>query len=399
MSNETNWRNQWTIPDGVTYLNHGSFGPSPTCVQEARAEWTRRLEREPMDFFIRQMEGHLDEARQKLGAFIGADPANVTFVDNATYGMNVVAASIPLGRGDQVLTTDHEYGAVLRIWRRACRRAGADLVVQKLPLPLTSTQELTERFFEGVSDRTRLIVVSHVASPTSVILPVSQICQKAHERGIPVCIDGPHALAMIPLALDRLGCDFYTASCHKWLCAPFGTGFLYVSKRWQPKLQPPIISWGGSVSGQAPDWKDEFNWLGTRDPAGFLTVPAAIEFLQQAGIEEFRRVTHRLAAYAHERIADLTGIPPLLPDSPDWYGSMVTVPIPTAPEGPSDARRRDPLQDRLWEQQRIEVPIVRWQNQRFVRVSCHLYNSRDDIDRLVDGLSEHLSFNARLEGD
>jgi isopenicillin-N epimerase len=380
-------KSQWSLPDDVTYLNHGSFGPSPQSVQQVRNQWSARLESQPMDFFVRQMEEHLRAARQRLGEFIGAAGDDLIFIDNATYGMNIVAAHVDLQPNDEVLVTDHEYGAVLRIWRHACRQAGAKLVVQQLPRIIVSPEEIVDEFLTGATGKTRLIVVSHVTSPTAIILPLRQICCRAREFGIPVCIDGPHAVAMIPLNLGELDCDYYTASCHKWLCAPFGTGFLYVARKHQHSLDPPIMSWGGSVSGHAANWKDEFNWAGTRDPAGFLTVPAAIDFLETAGIDDFRRSTHELARYARSQITGLTGMEPCLPDSNAWYGSMIALPIPASGDDPPKDGQRDPLQDALWQQHRIEIPIIHWHGRRFVRVSCHLYNSRSDIDHLVDALT------------
>lgn len=384
------WKDEWSLPTDVTYLNHGSFGPAPKLVRQALQAWTECLQRQPMDFFLRQMEPALDAATERLAEFVGADAGDLVFVDNATAGMNIVAASVPLSPGDEILLTDHEYGAVVRLWRKVCQRSGANLVVQKLPQPLIDAEEIAAEFLKGVTDRTRLVVVSHVTSPTAVILPVDAFCREARRRGIPICIDGPHALAMLPIDLNRLGCDFYTASCHKWLCAPFGTGFLYVAKRHQQQIEPAVVSWGGSVAGRPKSWQDEFNWIGTRDPSGFLSVPAAIEFLDSCGVDMFRRETHTLAQYARERIVELTGLEPLVPDSPNSYGSMIALPLPPGEDPPPKPGYRDPLQDRLWDEYRIEVPIVHWHDRRFVRVSCHLYNDREDVDRLVEALRTEL---------
>jgi len=239
----------WALRPGVTYLNHGSFGPSPKAVTANRQEWIERLESEPMDFFVRQMEGHLDEARKRLGDVVGTSGDNLVFVDNATFAMNIVAASFPLATGDEVLATNHEYGAVLRIWREQCQAAGARLVVQKLPEKFDAADEVAAALIAGANSRTKLIVVSHITSPTALILPVAEICRQAKSRGIPVCIDGPHALAAVPVNLTQLDCDFYCASCHKWLSAPFGSGFLYIRPRWKQTIRPVVVSWGDSLSG------------------------------------------------------------------------------------------------------------------------------------------------------
>lgn len=380
---------EWSFPEGVTYLNHGSFGPSPRCVREARQAWTEKLERQPMDFYLRQMEAELDHAAEKLGQFIGADGNDLLFCDNATVAMNIVADSYSLQPGDEVLFSDQEYGAVMRIWRRACDRAQAKVVVQHLPRPITSADEQVAALMAGVTERTKLIVVSHITSQTAVIFPIDAICREASKRGVPVCVDGPHALAMVDINLRRLGCDFYCASGHKWLSAPFGSGFLFVAKRHQQKLSPPVMSWGGSVSGRPAHWQDEFRWLGTRDPAPFLSMPAAIEFLERFGLETFREQTHELARYARQRIVELTGFEPPIPDSHEWYGSMIAMPIPT--EGPVPKQGiRDQLQTPLWEKFGIEIPIIHWRGERLIRVSCHLYNTREHIDRLFDALQSTL---------
>lgn len=389
VDDESAWRRfrkEWTLPDDVVYLNHGSFGPSPRVVQEAFFDWTRRLESQPMDFFVRRLEEHLDDAAARLGAFIGAGADDLIFTDNATTGMNIVTASVDLAAGDEVLFTDHEYGAVRRIWQRACKRAGAEIVVRPLPDPLESAEQTAEEFLAGVTNRTKLIVVSHVTSPTAAVIPVESICRRARALRVPVCIDGPHAVAMRPLDLASLDCDFYAASCHKWLSAPFGSGFLYVAGRRRQHIEPVVMSWGGSVSGREPHWKNEFNWVGTDNPARYLAIPAAIDFFEQCGIEAFRERTHYLARYARGRIESLTGMAAVVPDDGEWYGSMITLEIPTAGIEPPAGGSRDPLQDALWEQHRIEVPVVHWKSRRFVRVSCHLYNSTDDVDQLVEAL-------------
>lgn len=276
----SSWRRLWSLDPDVTYLNHGSFGPSPRSVRAAQQAWIDRLERNPMDFFMRQFDRLLDEARGRLATFVGTKSAHLMFVDNATFGMNFVARTVPLAAGDEVLMTDHEYGAVVRIWRQRCQATGASLVIGRLPCPLDSADQVVEALFAGANARTKLLVVSHVTSKTAVILPLSRICSRARELGIPVCVDGPHAPAMVPVEIDRLGCDFYAASCHKWLSAPFGSGFLYVHPRWQQTAQPAIVSWGRTLSGRSSGWMDDFIWSGTRDPSAFLTVPAAIEFLE-----------------------------------------------------------------------------------------------------------------------
>jgi isopenicillin-N epimerase len=384
-------RREWTFDPGVVYLNHGSFGPSPDVVRRARERYSEELEREPMDFFVRRLEERLEAAAARLGTFVGASPDNLAFVPNATCAMNIVAASVELAAGDEVLLTDQEYGAVIRLWGRRCRAAGAGTVVAALPSPPTSPEEIVAAVAGGITDHTRLLVVSHVTSQTATAMPVEAICRAARERGVPVCIDGPHALAMRPLALDRLGCDFYCASGHKWLSAPFGSGFLYVAPRRKQTLVPAITSWGKSLSGRSSRWQDELHWFGTYDPAPYLAVPDAIAFLESVGMEQFRTATHALARRARQRLREVVGAEPLTPDAVEWYGSMVTLRLPQLAPSEAWPGKPHPLQTALWEQHRIEVPVFHWKQAVHLRVSCHLYNSPDEVELLCQAVRAWVS--------
>ena len=377
------WRRAWRLRDDTTYLNHGSFGPPPQPVRSARRQWIDRLDEQPMDFFVRAFEPALLDARDALAEFVGTTGANLALVENATAGMNAVADSFPLTAGDEVALTDHEYGAVRRIWQRACRRAGtAEPKIVALPPVIEWVEQVVDAIFSQLGGRTRLLIVSHITSPTAIILPVAEICRRARAAGVAVCVDGPHAPAQVPIDLDALDCDFFTASCHKWLCAPFGSGFLYVHPRRAGAMRPPTLSWGRVLPALPETWNDEFVWPGTRDPSAFLSVPAAIQFMRDVGLAAFRRRTHHLARYARTRLVELTGNTPPVPDSPLWYGSMALVPI----------RQVDTfaLQGQLWRRFGIEVPVIPLAGRCFVRVSCHLYNTHQDIDHLVDALGELL---------
>ncbi|MCG6154582.1 aminotransferase class V-fold PLP-dependent enzyme [Rubinisphaera margarita] len=381
----------WTLDPNITYLNHGSFGPSPLPVQQAQREWMQKLEANPMNFLVRERETCIDNTLQQLAEFVGARATDLVPVRNATVGMNIVANSLPLAENDEILLTDHEYGAVQRLWQKRTAAAGAKITIASLPAVFQDADTIVEAIFSRVTERTRLIVVSHVTSSTALVLPVEQICRRARKEKIPVVIDGPHAIAMRPLRLQQLGCDFYTVSCHKWLSAGFGSGFLYVHPRWQHKLDPPIVSWGGTPYGRPRTWQDEYLWLGTDDPAPFLSISAALDFLQEFGIDRFRHETHELAARARQQLLDQLETAPLSTDSIDWYGSMVTVPLPETVEVPDSwTGKPHPLQENLWKKHRIEIPIIKWNHRMNIRVSCHLYNSQEEIDRLLQALRTEL---------
>jgi isopenicillin-N epimerase len=414
------WRHLWNLPEDVAYLNHGSFGPSPIVVQESYERWTRQLEQQPMNFFIREMEPALEESLSVLADFVGTSRGNLIFVDNATFGMNIVAASTRLDTDDEVLINDHEYGAVTRLWRRTCQQAGARLVTSKLPSPFTDPSSIVEQLFAGVTRRTKLIVVSHVTSPTALVMPVDEICSRAKELGIPVCVDGPHAVGMLPLNLRKLGCDFYTASCHKWLSAPFGSGFLYVAPRQQKRIKPAVVSWGGSIGGRQPSWKDEFNWLGTRNPAAFLATSDAIRFSRStvssfgktvavpttargAGVtetdddetmlDEFRRSASKLINDGVTELIQAVGAKPLIENPALRSGSMITLVLPEDSFPQVDtvgkAGQRHPLQDWLWNEHQIEIPVISWNDHLMIRLSAHLYNAPAEYSRLAEAVREY----------
>lgn len=375
-------RGKWRLRADTVYLNHGSFGPSPEPVRRAQQAWKVRLDEQPMDFYRRVLPGALADARRRLAALVKTSPANLVFVDNATHAMNIVAPSVALGPGDEVLITDHEYGAVRRIWERRTSQTGATCKTVHLPRPMTTAEQLCQAIFAAVTARTRLLVVSHISSPTAVTMPVSRICADARRRGVAVCIDGPHALAQLDLDLDGLDCTYYAASCHKWLSAPFGSGFLYVAPEAQPSIVTPQLSWGVLPPDHPKRWDEEFQWVGTRDPSPYLAVPDAIGFLERIGLDAFRRRTHWLARYARQQLAEFSREVPLTPESGEWYTSMAHMPLPSG-----DAAS---LQDLLWERFRIEIPIVQWGDRRWIRVSCHLYNRKSEIDLLTGALRELL---------
>ncbi len=382
IDNDADWSDiaaHWDIRPGTTYLNHGSFGPSPRIVRDTRREWIERLDAQPMDFYVRQLEPALWTARTAVAKFVGTTPENLVFAENATFGMNVVADSFPLSSGDEVLLNDHEYGAVHRIWNRRTERTGACVVSATMPGFFVSAEQLLDVLFCHVNERTRMVVLSHITSPTALIWPVEKLIPAFRERGIAVCIDGPHVPAHISLDIDAFDCDFYLASCHKWLCGPLGTGFVYVHPRQHSIMQPQLKSWGRLLPAMPERWDEEFTWSGTRDPSGYLSLPAAIEFLEQVGLETFRERTYWLAGYAESRLRNMFGTKPLADRADGWYGTMAHVPLP-----PGDWTS---LQEQLWQQFQIEVPIIDFNNRWYIRVSCHLYTTTSQIDLLLAALA------------
>lgn len=376
------WRMQWRIRPDTVYLNHGSFGPPPLHVQQAQRNFKEQLDSQPVDLLVRQLPELWHNARRVLAEFVHAPAEDLVFVENSTQAMNIVANSYPLSPGEEVLLTDHEYGAVKRIWSRRCQQSGGVLREVSLPQPIESVEQVIAAVVGSISDKTRLLVVSHITSPTAIILPIAALCEAVHKKGVAICVDGPHAPAQIDLDLKQLDCDFYAASCHKWLSAPLGSGFLYVAPRWQSSIKTPQLSWGVLRPAAPHRWDDEFQWPGTRDPTAYLAVPAAIEFLENAGPEAFRSRTHFLARYARQALLEFADRAPLVPDDTTWYGSMAHAPLPDL--------NAQQLQQSLWQRFGIEVPIIEWSGCCWIRVSCHLYTRQSDIDLLVRALRELL---------
>jgi isopenicillin-N epimerase len=370
-------------PD-VTFLNHGSYGACPRPVFDAYQQWQLELERQPVEFLRRRFPDLMQTARASLAAALGAEADDLVYVPNATTGLNAVARALPLQPGDEVLATDHEYGALDRTWRFVCQRRGARYVNQSLRLPFESAERVVEALWKGVTGQTRVLFLSHITSATALILPVAELARRARGAGILTVIDGAHAPGQIPVDLEAAGADFYVGTCHKWMCAPKGAAFLYARREAQSLLEPLVISWGWQSEKPGPSRLiDEQEWQGTRDIAAYLAVPTAIAFQAQHDWPTLQHLCHELARAARMDIGRLTGLHPIQPDSPDWYAQMVTVPLPAC-----DA---DALQHRLYDQFAIEVPIINWKGQQLLRISIQAYNTHRDVHALVAALTQLLT--------
>jgi isopenicillin-N epimerase len=379
---------QFLLRPDVVFLNHGSFGACPQPVFETYQGWQRQLEAKPVEFLGRQIGKLLAEARERLAAYIGAEGSQIAFVPNATHGINIVARSLDLQAGDEVLGTDHEYGAIERTWRFNSEPRGVRYVRQPLSLPVQSAEAIVEQFWAGVTERTRVIVVSHITSPTALIFPVAEICKRARQAGIWTIVDGAHAPSQLDLDMQAIGADFYSGNCHKWLCAPKGAGFLYARPEVQPLLKPLIVSWGWQAERPGPSpFVDYFDWIGTADPAAYLSVPAAIDFQKENNWPAVRAACHELLLDASQQLTELSGREPLSPDGADWWVQMRTLPLPAC-----DVEQ---LKARLWDDYQIEVPVHNWYGQPYIRISIQAYNSPNDIDRLVEALKRILGYTAQ----
>ncbi len=380
-----NLRKYFSLDPSVTFLNHGSFGATPKPVQREYRRWQDELEKQPVEFLGRRFVSLMAGSRAALGGYLGTYADNLVYTQNATISINIVARSLDLGAGDEVLTSNHEYGAMDRTWKFLSKERGFAYVNQRLSAPLESQEGFIADFWQGVTPRTRVIFLSHITSPTAIIFPIEKAIQRAREAGILTVVDGAHVPGQLPLHLDSLGADFYAGNLHKWLCAPKGAGFLYARPEVQHLLKPLVVSWGyESETPSDSTFIDHHEWWGTRDIAAFLSVPAAIEFQDQHQWDTVRDACHELAKDSQRRICELTGLAPLHARAGGWFRQMFTAPLPAD----TDIAL---LKNRLYDEYRIEVPLVDWNGNKLIRVSVQGYNTKRDLDHLYRALANLLS--------
>jgi isopenicillin-N epimerase len=370
-------REGFLLDPDVAYFNHGGYGACPAEVFEEYQRWQRELERQPVEFLglERRFHGLVDHARERLAAYVGASPADLVLVPNASAGINLVARSFPLEPGDEVLSSDQEYGGMEILWRYVCERAGASFVTRP-----------PGELVDAIGPRTRMLFVSHITSPTAIRLPVEELVTAARAAGVFSLVDGAHAPGQIALELEALGADGYAGNCHKWLCAPKGAGFLHLRPAHHDWLEPAIVSWDW-IDG-AP-FADRHRWVGTHDPAAFLAVPAAIDFQAEHRWDDVRTRCRALAREARSRLAERFDLEPLAPESA--IEQMVAAPLP-----PCDA---DEVKRRLYDEHRVEVPVSDRTGRPLIRVSFQGYNDEGDLEALLSALRAVLDSAGPAAGD
>ncbi len=388
-----NLAQHFLIDDDVIFLNHGSFGACPRDVFETYQRWQLKLERQPVAFLdpTRGLGDWMKDARVALSKELGTDANNIVGVTNATAGLNIVARSLDLKPGDEILTSDHEYAALYKTWDYEALRTGAKIVPIKIPLPLVSEAEFTEAIVSSFNTRTKVLFLSHITSGTALLFPIENAIKEAKARGIITIIDGAHALGHIKVNLDKLGADFYAGNCHKWLMAPKGSAFLYASPQMQEHIDPLVISHGWTKDSKSSGAKggfgnspyiDGLEMQGTRDPSAWLSVPAAIDFRNNNNWDDVMRHCQSLTQETAQRLQKLTGLPPL--GSVEFCApQMISMPIPDC----------DPLQfqRQLMDQYKIEIPVFSWQERTIVRLSVQGYNTKAHMDHLVSAIKNLLN--------
>ena len=369
------------LDPNLIFLNHGSFGACPKTVCDKLQDWQNRLEKEPVQFLETDIFPLLANSRAALGNFVGCEGDDLVYYPNPTHAVNAVARSLKLKLGDEVLGTNHIYGALDFTWKQVCKDTGAKFIKAELPPPIKSKDEFLNKFFSYVSDKTKVIFISHITSMTAMIFPVEKIIQFARGKDILAIIDGAHVPGHLPLNITELDPDIYTGACHKWMCAPKGTSFLYVKKSLQNDIMPPVISWGWEMelSNTSP-FLNKHEWQGTRDMTPFLVVPEAIKFLNDNNWQERSKLNRALVISTRNQFLELLNGEPICPD--DWLGQMATIELPID----------DPLEFKksLLEKYNIQIPVFSWENITVLRYSMHFYNSEEDLNQLVAAVKELL---------
>ncbi|VXD20388.1 putative isopenicillin n epimerase protein [Planktothrix serta PCC 8927] len=378
----------WLFNPEVTFLNHGAFGACPSPVLEAQYRFRQQLEQQTFHFFVREYETLLDDARQQLADFVGANSEELVFVPNATTGINTVLRSLTFSEQDELLTTNHEYNACRNVLDFVASRTGAKIIIAHIPFPVNSSQQIIEALMEKVSSRTKLVLIDHITSQTGLIFPIQEIIKKLTNLGIDTLVDGAHAPGMLALNLQEIAATYYTGNCHKWLSAPKGAAFLSVQRDKQSLIRPLTISHGAnSPRSDRSRFFLEFDWTGTPDPSAYLSIPEAIKFmgsLLPGGWSELIKTNHNLAVNSRKLLSEKIGI--TLPCPDDMIGSMAVLPLGKRWKNYSD------LNQKLWQEYQIEVPIMPWEdeNQSLMRISAQIYNNISQYEYLAEVLLELL---------
>lgn len=378
---------QWMLDPAVDFLNHGSFGALPRAVARAQDAKRAFIEARPIERLGRGCTELLAPAKAALANFVGAAPAEIGFVVNATEGANAVLRSLDLRPGDELLTSDHVYNALRKTMIYVARRAGATYIEVPLPPPLDDEEQIAARVVERITPRTRLVVIDHISSPTAIRFPVERIVQAAKERGVPTLVDGAHAPGMVPLDLEAIGAAYYVGNLHKWVCAPKGCAFLHARLEVQRDLHPATVS-----HFLDEGFGREFDWQGTRDITPWLCAPVALAFMDDAAIglgwNRVRSHNHQLARWVQSLLCRRWNVEPLSPLDGSRIGSMATVRLPESLQPGAGARYSTfgELQLAICSRHSIEVPVVEWNGVRHVRPCCQVYNRPEQYERLADAI-------------
>ena len=385
-----NFKQQFLLRDDITYLNFGSFGACPKPIFEKYQQFQLELEQEPVQFITVNGLKYLETSRAALGNYLHCDKNDLVYVTNPSYAVNAVAKSFDLKLGDEILTTSLEYGACDKAWEYYCKKTGAAYIKQPISLPVRSTEEFVTEFFKGLSGKTKLVFISHITSSTGLRLPVEEICAIAKEKGIMTFVDGAHAPGQISLNLQDSPFDMYTGACHKWMMTPKGSCFLYVKKEYQQMIDPLIVSWGyNALFPSHSTFLDYHQMNGTRDYSAFLTIPAAIQFMEEHNWPQVAADCRKLVQENAPAFCELLGSQPLAPVNDDFILQLFSAEI-KAPEP-------EKLHGHFFDNYKIEIPVMRHGDKVYLRYSINAFNSQPDLDTLFEAIKDIKSKTSLIE--
>lgn len=363
----------------ITYLNFGSFGACPKPVFETYQEFQLKLEQSPVQFIVHSGMELLRSSRHCLASYLSCEADNLVLMTNPSYAINTIAKSIPLSKGDEVLSTNLEYGAMNRTWNYYCKKSGAMYKQSKINFPIESVSSFLEDFWAGYTNNTKVVFISHITSSTGLILPIKEICEEAKRRGLLTIIDGAHAPGQLHLNIGELDPDVYVGACHKWMMAPKGASFLYVKKKQQYWVDPLLISWGfQSDTPSHSTFLDYHETAGTRDFSAFLAVPHSIDFMNEHDWVKKRFFCQEKTLEWAKKFQEFWGFKSISPITKEFIGQMYSIPVET-----DDI---DGLKSSLYKRFNIEVPVFMNEAKVFVRFSFQVFNTDEDMQRLFDAM-------------
>lgn len=374
-------KKHFLLDPAITFLNHGSFGACPKPVFENYQSFQREMESDPVYFIQKKYQIHLATAKNALAKFIHCEPNDFIFTPNPTVAINTIMRSLDLKAGDEILSTNHEYGAMDRTWHFYCKNSGVKYVRQPISLPIISKEQILEEFWSGLTDKTKVIFLNQISSTTALIFPVKEICDQARALGITTIIDGAHVPGHIDLNISHMNPDYYTGTLHKWMLAPKGSSFLYVKNELQNQIDPLVVSWGyESLMPGESQFLDYHEYQGTNDNSAFLCTPAVIDFLEENNWKQKSAEAKALVLENYPRFCDLLHSQPIATLSTEFLGQMASVPIQTT--------KPQELKDLLYDKYKIQVPIMLLNEKVYLRYSMNAYNSQADLDVLYKALEE-----------
>lgn len=374
-------KSQFLLDKSITFLNHGSFGACPKPVFEEYQRFQLELETEPVHFIQKNLPVYLKEAKKPLAKFIGCEAEDFFFTTNPTFAINTVMRSLKLQPGDEILSTNHEYGAMDRTWNFYCKKSGAKYIRQEISLPVVSKEQMIEEFWKGYTKNTKVVFLNQMSSSTALIFPVKEICDKAQELGLITIVDGAHVPGHIDLNIQELNPDFYTGTLHKWMLAPKGSSFLYVKKEFQSEIDPLVVSWGyESLAPSDSQFLDYHEYQGTNDHSAFLCTPKVILFLEENNWKEKSKACKKLVLENYQRFCDLVNTKPICPISEEFLGQMASIPV----------RTKNPvaLKELLYTKYKIQIPVMPLNGEVYIRYSINVYNSVEDLDVLYQAITD-----------